>query len=404
PSLFAVLMAAAALIWGRSMGEPAGKIVRVMLAILLGCILSTVWWGIRNPESFLSFSGATQTSVFLLLRVCEGIVVFWAVSRAGLSAARMKALSQAVTVALVITALTVILSYLETIPLSALAPQIPADPGVSGPWSRYHWASGEGWGTVGYNHGYVAAHLLMLLILRLQLRGSDLHASDVAFLSLTGVAILLTGSRAGFAAYAFFAAAVVFRRPRIALALGATAAASFLLFPALGFDVAGPVEAVIDRQAALVAPFRTENLAGRWEIWTLSVQAVAAEPLALLFGNGFGTAIDFVGHNAHMMPLQVLVELGVIGLIAFGAVVVATLRRLAGAEPGNRVLFWGTTALLLSSLTQETLYPSPAFGSFVALFLAAFGLFVSQRGAMVRRRIVGGSIPRAGTSVLVDRG
>lgn len=241
----------------------------------------------------------------------------------------------------------------------------------------------------------------MLLILRLQLRGTELNVVDLAFLSLTGVAILLTGSRAGFAAYAFFAAAVVFRRPRMALALGAAAAASFLVFPALGFDVAGPVEAVIDRQAALVAPFRTENLAGRWEIWTLSVQAVAREPVALFLGNGFGTAIDFVGHNAHMMPLQVLVELGVLGLIAFGAVVVATLRLLARGQPENRVLLWGTAALLLSSLTQETLYPSPAFGSFVALFLAALGLYLSHQRALVRARVLGKSPPGL-TSILAE--
>ena len=388
PSMFAGLLVGSVLVWGRPPSRGARRITGVLLAILLGCVLSVVWWGVRHPSSFLAFSQAAQTSAFLLLRVVEAIAVFWAVSRVNLATGHTNALGRAIAFALVVTSLTVTLTYLGSIPLASLAPQIPADPDVSGPWSRYHMLSGEGWGTVGYNHGYVAAHLLMLLILRLQLRRTGLGIFDVALVATTGVAILLTGSRAGLAAYAFFATAVAFRQPRLALWIGAAAAASLLMFPAMGFDIAGPVEDVLDRQGALIAPFRAENLAGRWEIWTLTIRTLAAEPLALLFGNGFGTAMDFVGHNAHMMPLQVLVELGIPGLMCFGALVVATLRLLDKPNPSGRTLLWGTIALLLSSLTQETLYPSPAFGSFVALFLASLALFENRSGGGAERRVV----------------
>ena len=388
PSLFAALLAASALIGGRPLSARARIVAQVLSAILLGCILSTTWWGVRHPDALLGFSQASQTSAFLLLRVTEAIVVFWSVSRVAMSPSRLEALCAPVTLAITIAALAVILTYFEAVPLSSLAPQIPADPGTSGPWSRFHLSMGEGWGTVGYNHGYVAVHLLMLLILRLQLRRRAMSGVDVALLTLTGVAILLTGSRAGFAAYVFFAAAVAFRQPRVALTLGAAAAASFLVFPALGLDIAGPVESVLDRQAALVAPIRVENLAGRWDIWTLTLQTLTEEPIAFFLGNGFGTAIDFVGHNAHMMPLQVLVELGIVGLIGFGMVVVGTLRLLSRSEAGGRVLLWGTVALLLSSLTQETLYPSTAFGSFIALFLAGLALFVKQLEAQATGRLV----------------
>ena len=100
--------------------------------------------------------------------------------------------------------------------------------------------------------------------------------------------------------------------------------------------------------------------------------------MLLFIGAGFGSVADLVD-NAHCLPLQVLLELGAIGLIVWFGLVAHILVSLYQVEGGTRVIFFATAALLFSSLTQETFYPIPAMGRFLDLYCCCLALVLSGK-------------------------
>jgi hypothetical protein len=75
-----------------------------------------------------------------------------------------------------------------------------------------------------------------------------------------------------------------------------------------------------------------------------------------------------------MLYLHLIVEGGLIGLAAFLLVASTVLRHLRLREAGLQPILWATVALLFSSLTQETLYPTPATGHFLGFYLSAVAI------------------------------
>jgi hypothetical protein len=57
------------------------------------------------------------------------------------------------------------------------------------------------------------------------------------------------------------------------------------------------------------------------------------------------------------------------------------------AGPNSRPMLFGTIAILLASFAQETLYPVPAMGQFIAFYLLCLALSLRPTRRSVRRAL-----------------
>jgi O-antigen ligase len=351
-------------------------------------LILTVWLCVLSYILYLSFlpddslKGA-NFGVFQLFVLAKAILLFYVTSRIPLPPDRVAVLKSVVTVVLVFASGSIIATFFNLLPVTAVAPHLPADPGVSGPWHRFTLDEFElrrGWGTLGYNHGFVAAHLLTLLGLSLYLAPRRNAIAATAQVCLAVVACFLSDSRSGFFSVLLFAAIWWLKKP-ISFAISLTclvglAAAAAVVFPGVSNYLlsSSDVQATVERQRVLVAANQPENLSGRHEIWVDRLHSLDEQPLRWILGSGFGSAVDARSTAAHMLPLQIISELGLIGLATFTVLFTCILRQLSANESGRRPLFWTTSALLVSSVTQETFYPVPAMGGFLGLYLCAVAI------------------------------
>ncbi|HEX7079610.1 MAG TPA: O-antigen ligase family protein [Gammaproteobacteria bacterium] len=299
----------------------------------------------------------------------------WAASTIHIRPDRFPLLANVTLAALLWICVSIVLTYKNFIPTRELAPQLPMDPGVSGAFSRYLLnMEGAGLGTVGYNHAYPAAVVLILSALWLQLlpRGRR-PLLRALVLSLGLVAVFLTGSRAGFAGFLLFFAAVAAAERSIRTLFGIVALGLLLALAVAALEV--PIEETMQRQAAVFEAPSAEALAGRDVIWQHRLQFLNDDKVRWLIGTGFGSAMA-TGSDAHMLYLHIVVEMGVLGLLAFIVFYASILHALWRRLPYSRYFFLATACLLVSSLTQETLYPVPALGFTLPLYLIALAVTI----------------------------
>jgi O-antigen ligase len=239
------------------------------------------------------------------------------------------------------------------------------------------------------------------------MRGERYAYSNLALLFTGVVATLLTGSRAGFAVMLMvFGAYLLMRTPRWLINAGLASVAVLLIaFILLSSQQPVPGESqdafssLVARQSAAFKPFESENLVGRDEIWSGRIENLNAEPIRWLIGWGFGSSPDTgPGLSPHMMPLQIIVELGLWALVLVGVWTVWLLDLFWRAGGRDRIMFWTTIALLLSSATQETFYPVPSTGGFLGLFMimaiVTVAPLVDRMASPVRAREVMGTQPQ----------
>lgn len=107
----------------------------------------------------------------------------------------------------------------------------------------------------------------------------------------------------------------------------------------------------------------TNNLAPRLEVWSLAIQASFADPVRLLFGSGFGFFgsgfLETAGvvTRLHSAPVQLLAELGLVGMVLFLlAVAPRLLRGLASGEPLQVALTGGAVAFLAHQFFDNGLF------------------------------------------------
>ncbi len=75
-----------------------------------------------------------------------------------------------------------------------------------------------------------------------------------------------------------------------------------------------------------------------------------------------------------MLALHIIVESGLCGFTIFAALAVWVMRRLWRYDTYSRPIFWGSMALLFSSLTQETFYPVPALAYFLGVYVIVLAI------------------------------
>ncbi|HEY0839719.1 MAG TPA: O-antigen ligase family protein [Vulgatibacter sp.] len=320
--------------------------------------------------------GSVGFGTFHVLRLAEFWVAFAAAQRVPLSPGRLVTLRWVALAVLAWLIFSVVVTYLDVIAPHQFAPQIPKSLHFGGPW--YYYATiREGVGTVGYNHAYTAMQVTMMTGLALQL-GPRTHGwRPIAVLLASLVAVFMTGSRAGLAAHLLFAVGYLASRPAWLIG-GGVAAALLVGVVAPSLQDSRSDREMMSRQLDLADPFEGNNLSGRNFIWKARLDWLNENPRAWAVGSGLGGTAD-TGGPAHMMPLQIVAELGLVGLalvcVAFGRLLL-DLWAMRGRVPA---LFWCTIGLLASSLTQETFYPEPAMGQFLGLYLVALAITLRQR-------------------------
>jgi O-antigen ligase len=331
------------------------------------------------------FFGAYQ-----LYRLVQFIVLLWATTRITMTPDRLAILRRIVDAVLVFVCMGIVLTFFEVLPKSLLVQHLPADPAVAGPWSFYRsFYEGEGWGTIGYNHAYVGAQVLLLTSLRIHLSEKHESLTNALLLFIMMLVIFMSGSRAGLAASMAFAAAILWRRPTHAIAITTIALTLIVLtisFSGTAADLfkSNPIlDSTAERQMQLANPTGAESLSGRDEIWRDKIIWLNEDPTRWITGTGFGSH----GHrSAHMLYLQIIAETGLIGLIVFVLLAFKVLYHLYHRERGVKPIFWATIALFFSATSQDTYYPVPQCGQFLGFYFVAL---VIALGAPDYHRTIG---------------
>ena len=344
----------------------------VWRGLLLMSGLALLAFGLLFVMHDSRLGAATGFGSFQLYKLAQTLAIFWMVARTPLTPAVTRRWYVAAATAFVVMLVSVLWTYFSGVLPQFLGTFLPRGKGVSGPWESYYLHNEPGLGMVGYNHGYVALQVMALASLPLMLR----RAPSLWWLYGALIGCFLSGSRAGLAGCLLFAL-LEWRRVPVRAGVG------LLLVGLLGLAAApllgDSLGSLASRQATLLDASDPNNLAGRTDIWQSYLDAFAQDPYRLLIGSGFGSAINN-NSNAHFLPLQILYETGVAGLVAFGlffGVLITRLRATASVPAG--VCLSLLAGLGLTAFSQETFYPNPAFGGFLPLLamIAAVALFRS---------------------------
>ncbi|MEG4166345.1 MULTISPECIES: O-antigen ligase family protein [unclassified Microcoleus] len=351
---------------------PNKNIFSIFIIILLGSILSYLCYlASAEPNAVGPPFGAFQ-----LYRFVQYFSSFWLIARIPLTPERLQKMRQIVDGVLIFVCLGVFLTYAGVIPLSLITAHLPK----VGAW-QYYGSVGEigtkGLGFVGYNHAYVAAQVMMLLILRLHLGSNQKNdISNTTFLILSALTVFISESRSGFAAILFLMSLYLVTKPIYVLFIVNLAWILPVLASALGLksiELNSYEGSIIDRQLTVFQANNTDNLSGRDKRWAAHLAALDDNQVSWIVGNGFGSAIDR-GDNAHMLYLQITSETGLIGLSIFGILFGMILFYLYKIEIKEKPFLWGTVTFLLTALSQETFYPEPALGQFLGLYISSVAI------------------------------
>jgi O-antigen ligase len=321
-------------------------------------------------------ANGTPFGAFQIYRLVEYFGLFWLIGRIPLTPARLQVMRRIVDGVLIFVCLGVFLTYAGVIPLALITAHLPK----VGAWQFYEGVGKLGTkalGFVGYNHAYVAAQVMMLLILRLYLgTNQKKDISNTILLIISTLTVFISESRSGFGAIIFLLSIYLISKPIYALCIVNIAWILPVLASALELQ---PIEAnsvygsITDRQLTLFQPNKAENLSGRDERWAAHLTALDENPVNWFVGNGFGSAIDR-GDNAHMLYLQITSETGLIGLCIFSILFSMILFYLHKIEIKEKPFFWGTVTFLITAFSQETFYPQPALGQFLGLYLSSVAI------------------------------
>lgn len=379
-------LVAASFAAGRPRGfETHSTAKRLVVGLVVFLIVGGISYIVVNlgMNSGRQSSRGTQYGAFYLFRLFQYLLAAWAASRIPMSPGRLRGIAWVAGAVLLLGGAICVANRLDLIPSSVLAPQIPAGKTVSGPWSGYADNALHGNGTLGYNHALTASILLAMLALCVTMPIKS-NALIAGLLILYGIlAVAASGSRAGLAVIVVYGMILYLRNPIYVAGAVAVGALLFLIVPtdALQGD---DVEAAVEKQSELANPLESRQFQDRQRIWQNWSEELFREPRYLVTGVGLGAASDVAG-LAHNLPLTVLGEFGLFGLLTALLAAGWLLRTTWKIETPPRRFTWFVAGVLLSCLTQETLYPVPAMGHFPGLFCVAMVLFAGRVQYLARQ-------------------
>lgn len=359
--------------------KPAKSIFLILLLIIYGSIFSHLCYLTLAPEN----APGKVWGIYQIFRLIQFVGVFLIAAKIPLTKQRISILTQIVGIVFLFVCLGVFLTYSGIVPLSSVTAHLPLD----GPWPEYAAFAGSdvgrGLGFVGYNYAYTAVQIILLLALKLCLSDYQKHEFyNSGLVLLAVVSCFLSSSRSGLIAMLLYSIIYWLKMPKSlsksSITLVMTVVIILLSILLLGnhinFDSASR-DSTIERQANLFSSSNSEQLgeSGRNDIWEQRVEFLNKDFIKWIVGSGFGSALDS-GNFAHMLPLQIVIETGFVGLLIFILLFYKILRYFYLHEVGIKPIFLGTVILLFTSASQETFYPMPAFQHFLGFYLCALAI------------------------------
>ena len=220
--------------------------------------------------------------------------------------------------------------------------------------------------------------------------------------------VLMTGSRMGFVVLLFALVLIVLSHLRIR-------PLSAVLFIALGAALAVKAPdwmpaTTFERLAGTGEEFRSGSWSYRRNIWSAALEIFPRHPI---IGTGSGSFPTVIGEEleqrvnpeavAHNTYLNILVELGIIGLVLFSAMLVPMIFYTLGMPRRERLLWmvilatWCVAAFTVNRSSDKTLWFS------LGLLTSQYAV-LRQLGRLARaRRMIALSRPRASLGYLVKK-
>ncbi len=365
---------------------PVSKTNRQMMRILLGiyvlCFFSFLLFRFMRTIGGENFSGDSGFTfgIFQLYRLAQYFFLFWVAIRVPLNEFRRRILSCVTVFVLIMMGVGIMMTHYQVVTPDVFVSQLPDNLAISGPWNIYYTYTRYGlpapFGMVSYNHSYTGIQVLLLSALYLHLRGARSSIFDIALLGFGNFTVFLSESRAGLASLLVFTSLYFIYRPRY-IFLMMIGAITVSLAIVLGV-IRNPLESLVSeetlaRSATLLDATNADNLSDRDIIWGQRLDFLNADFTRWLFGSGFGNTVNS-GSNAHMLALHLIVESGIWGLTIFILLALWVIRHLWAYDTHSRPIFWGSVALLFSSLTQETFYPVPSLSYFLGVYMLVLAI------------------------------
>lgn len=354
------------------------KIFLLLVIVLLGGILSYVHY----LKHLIDWdSNGVRFGIFQIYRLMEFMTIYWIATKIPFTPKRIQLMGRVVDIVFIFVCVGIFLTYARIIPLAAVTAHLPK----VGAWMFYEAygrsGAGKGLGFVGYNHAYTAVQVILLVGLRMHLALGDKNTStNNLFLVIAIVSCFISDSRSGFAAILIYSILYWSHNPKYVFKLFYATLFILALVSVIGLQTSSFLSeenSILERQKTLFQANNSENLSGRDEIWVQRLAFIDEQPLRWIVGVGFGAATDS-GDNAHMLPLHIILETGIIGLFMFILLFSNILKSLYKNERGNKPFFWITLSLLLCSVSQETFYPVAALGHFLGFYLSSLGIVLRK--------------------------
>lgn len=354
----------------RAKTRASDTVSTILLITLASSLLSFTFFvlfpSISGSADMESLQASLNFGLYEAYRMVQFSIIYWLARRVPLDEKRVCLLRKLSIISLTLVCIGIILSYFEILPQQLLVAHLPHGFKAAGAWADF--ATFNGLGTIGYNHGYVALQVMILLGLAIHFTPSGNRWYIVLLLVLALTAVLLSGSRAGMIGTGLYAAYLGVQRPRYLIVGFSLLAVVLVILPQKYIEEMIPA---IKRGSSISTSYQSDGFAGRSQIWDHTVNYLHEHPERLVLGDGLGNS---GGRDAHNNYLQVLFEFGVIGLAYFIVVMVMVLRMLYQYESGLKSLFWMTLALLITGFTQETFYPVVSFGHFLGLYFLTLAI------------------------------
>jgi O-antigen ligase len=332
-------------------------IVKALLLAWAICLLSFAWATVVYGVKDRGFPfGLAQ-----LTRLVQVIIAAVATAKLRLTVPRIRILARISTWVFFVTAVAVFITAILP-PITFLSGMVLPGDSTAGPWQWYANGGLRGVGLVSYNHSYTGVQLILCAGLAIALNNFRVPMRLLVWLVLLA-STFFTEARACFLCALVLVVLYEMKHSRAAL-LG-VAAASILLGAYLG--TSDDFSDYIKRQESSTSSLNDDGFNGRTDLWKEHVDYFADHPVTILSGVGFGYTFHAHSNNGHMNYLHVTTELGVLGLIAF----LGFFWKLLQDLKATRAMFLTLIALLLTSLTQETFYPTLAFTHFLPFFMSA---------------------------------
>lgn len=371
-----IFISAIPLLRGGHLDNSHRAVFKLLIVTFFVCSISYLAFTLFGFNNLETRKGVTF-GLYGLYRLIQVITVFGVISLLPLNDYRLRCLGKIAAAVSFFVIISVIATFFGILQSGQFAPYLPSELSVAGPWYFYIFSINKGLGTIGYNHAYVAAQILLLLMLRLHLCPKSKNLTN-NILFVSGIlACLLTGSRAGLFAILSYSLIIILKKPLFAVIVVLSPALLLILFSNQLLSSEASTS-LIDRQSVIFSSDVENNLSGRDTIWQEGLSFMNEDPTRWISGVGFGSINDGPG-NLHMMYFQILAELGVFALIAFLVFMLSILKRLYKTERQPKPVFWGTIVLLVSSLTQETFYPVPAMGVFLIFYIMVLSIALKNK-------------------------